>query len=338
MEDKDLLNEIAKSLKAVAGSKEPKGLSREEEVALFKTIATDDKARTEYAKTRAAAILELIPEQSTVRKIFKTEVLAGDAQSSYPISFDYTNLASYMPKFGGNVVRVVEGDELWVPTFGIQGGVRYSMDIAKQGRLDLATMSMNSLRDNIISLEERAGWSTIKGTLSGLNTNQTVYCSGTSENFHNFTKKAINKMITQMDIQRRVLTDVYASPRSIADVKEWSNNSIDFMTQREIFQNAGLPGSSQYSVNGGNIWGLNLWKVYNSSLVSDAQAYGFDTTRFGVMPIRQEFTTYEDPVAILEWQVGILGRELVGFGVTDSWAVVSAVLDSTHAGTACSTF
>lgn len=338
----ELLGEISRSLKAVASKQGQKPMSVAEQKQLFKSIAgvTDEakKARTAYAESRAAYLLELIPMQSTVRKIFKVEDLGVDAQPEYPISFDYTNLASFMPKFGGNVVRVVEGDILYVPTFGIEGAVRYSMDIAEQGRLDLGALSLSQLRDQIVLREEQAGWATIKGSFSGVNSNQTVYCSGTTENFHNFTKKAVNKMLTQMDINRRALTDIYASPRSIHDVKEWSNNQIDFTTQREMFLNGGLPGTQQFGVDGGRIWDINLTKVYNSNLVSDSEAWGFDGQKYGVMPIRKGLMTYEDPVAILQWQVGIMARELVGFGTLDSWSAVKASLDASHLGSACSTF
>lgn len=347
-EDQSILDDIAASLRQVASAKASakKEMGTDEQRELFKTIAHDAVARKQYAESRAQQIIPLIPEQSTVRSIFMPEVLTGDAQPEYPISFDYTNLASFMPKLGGNVVRVVEGDTLFIPTFGIEGAVRYSMDVAEQGRLDIGALSMQHLRDNIVSKEELAGWRTIKGTLSGLNTDQTVYCSGTEatvadpENFHNFTKKAVNKMLTQMDLQRRTLTDIYASPRSIHDVKEWSNNQIDFNTEREIFVNGGLAGNENSSrgVNGGTIWDTKLHKVYNSALVADNEAYGFDGQRFGKMPIRKELKTFEDPTAILQWQIGVLARELVGFGVTDSWAIVKASLDSTHTGSSCTAF
>jgi hypothetical protein len=334
-----VINEIAASLAKAFGSAGDSGskMSKAEQVELLKAVASSDENRRAYIKSRAEVLLPQIDVQSTVRKIFTPENLAPGAQSAYPISFDYTEVAAYMPKFGGNVVSVVEGDELFVPTFGIEGGIRYSIDIARDGRLDIANQSMNQLKNRILAKEEDAGWRTIRGALSGFYGKQTVYCSGntvdgvgTPENFHNFTKKAIVAMKVKMDEQRRELTDVFVSPRSLGDVLEWSQNSVDFMTAREIYQNGGFPAQQ--------IWGIKIHKVYDTNLVSDANAYGFDTRTFGKMPIRQALTTYEDPTAILDWQVGILGREIVGFGVTDSWAIVKAVLDSSRTGTSCSTF
>lgn len=320
-------------LKAMAGQETKKEeYTPEQKREMLKAIAADTaegaEARKQYIATRAEVLLPLIREQSTVRSIFTPEVLAPGAQSNYPVSFDYTEVASYLPKFGGAITTVTEGTEIFIPTFRLEAGIRYDMDIAEQGRLDIANQQLLMLKDKLIAKEEAAGWRAIKGTLSGSYSNQTVYCSGTSENFHSFSKKAINKMIVQMDVQRRLLTDLYVSPRSMGDIREWSNSTIDYLTQREIFQAGGLPG--------GKIWDVTLHKVYNSSLVSDAEAYGFDTRTYGKMPIKYEVRTVEDPTAILDWQVGVLARESVGFGVTDSYAIVKAVMDSTHTGTACS--
>lgn len=303
-------------------------LSREEQVELIKAVASDSDARKKYAASRAAVLLPQVAVQSTVRKIFRPESLAPGAQANYPVNFDYTEVASYLPKLGGVVTRITEGDEIYVPTFGIEAAARYAMDIAEQGRIDIAAGQMDLLKNRIVAKEEYAGWRLIKATLSGLNTAQTVYCSGSSENFHSFSKKALNKMYVQMDKQRRELNEVFVSPTSMGDIREWSNTTIDYLTQREIFQNAGLPGNG--------VWNINLNKVYDSTLVGDDSAWGFDTRTFGVMPIAKTLETYEDPTAILQWQVGVLARERVGFGVTDSWAVVKAVIDSTHVGSACS--
>lgn len=329
MEDQNIEGLVQALQKAFAsqGTKDSK-ISREEQTNLIKALASDNEARKQYAASRAEVLLPLLDVQSTARSIFKVEKLAAGAQANYPISFDYTEVASYLPKLGGNITRITEGDEIYIPTFGIEGGVRYSMDIAEQGRIDIATEQMNLLKNRIIAKEEYAAWRLIKATLSGVNTNQTVYCSGSTENFHSFTKKALNKMGVQMDKQRRTLTDVYVSPTSLGDIREWSNSSIDYLTQREIFQNGGLPGNQ--------IWNYQLHKVYDSNLVGDDSAWGFDTRTFGKMPVLKELQTYEDPVAILQWQIGVFARERVGFGITDSWAMVKAVMDSTHVSTSCS--
>lgn len=345
--NEEQIKTLAEALHKTFGSKAggEKELSLDEKREMLKAIASDDEAREAYIKSRAQVLLPLVPVQSTVRRIFATENLAPGAQATYPINFDYTEVGGWLPKLGGVFTQVVEGDEIIIPTFGIQAAVRWSMDIAKDGRVDIAENATAELGSRITAKEEFAGWATITGVFGSVNTDQTVYCSGqtgdgggTPENFQAFTKKAVALMLTQMDIQRRELTDIYASPRSIHEVKQWSSNQIDFTTEREIFQNGGLPGTEQFGPNGGVIWNINLNKVYDSNIVPDSEAWGFDSNKFGKMPIREELNTHEDPTAILNWQVGVLARERVGFGVTDSYAVVKAIMDATHTTVSCTTF
>lgn len=329
------INQITASLvKAFAGRTEEVGISKAEATAMFKATADDEASRKAFAQSRAEVLLPLVDHQSTVRQIFTQEVLGAGAQSNYPISFDYTEFAAYMPKFGGNIVQVVEGDEIFIPTFGIEAGGRWGIDAARDGRLDLAGQVLGQIKSKIVAKEEFAGWRTIKGALSGSYGKQVVYCSGNSvdgvgtpANFQSFSKSAIVKGMVQMDIQRRSANAAFLSPRSLGDVLQWSQDTIDFDTQRDIYVNGGLPG--------GQLWGIKFNKVYDSSLVSDSEAYLFDTRTFGKMPIKQNLATYDDPMAIYDWQHGVLAREVVGFGVTDSWAVVKLILDSTHLGSAC---
>lgn len=305
-------------------------MSEAEKRNLLMSIASSDDARKEYIRSRASVILPLIDVQSTVRSIFTPETLAPNAQSSYPISFDYTEVASYMPKFGGIATHVLEGDELYIPTWGIDAEVEWSMDIAEQGRVNIAENATNLLKNRIIAKEERAGWQTIKTTLTGIagvngfNSSQVVYCSGGVQAYNYFSKKAVNDMSVQMDLQRRHLSDLYVSPRSYGDIRGWQQNSIDYLTQREIFVNGGLPD--------GRIYDIQLHKVYDNQIIADDEAYGFDVRTYGKMPIKKELITVENPVSILQWRVGIMAREIVGFGVTDSWAVVKGKMLSAHIG------
>ena len=312
---------LAKSLASVGSAGEEK-VSIEEQRKLLRSIATDAGARKAYAESRASVILPTIPYQSTVRTIFKMEDLAPGAQSSYPVNFDYTELASYMPKMGGIATHILEGTEIFIPTFGIEAAVRYPMDIAEQGRLDIAEGATQELKSRIIAKEEAAGWGLITGTMASVNSNQTVYASGSTA-YQYFSKAAVNQMVVQMDIQRRALTDIFASPVSVGDIRNWTQLQVDFLTQREIFQAGGLPG--------GQIWNVGIHKVYDSKLVGNTDAWGFDVRTFGKMPIRKSLTTYEDPLAITNWEIGLMARELVGFGVADSYAFIDLKMQATHA-------
>jgi len=59
--------------------------------------------------------------------------------------------------------------------------------------------------------------------------------------------------------------------------------------------------------------------------VVDNTAYAFTQKEgffYGVMPIREELNTINNPMSIMEWKQGVMGRERVGFGVIDSLGLV----------------
>ena len=48
--------------------------------------------------------------------------------------------------------------------------------------------------------------------------------------------------------------------------------------------------------------------------------------RFGIMPIREELQTYDDPIAVRELNIDIIAWEEVGFAAVDPRAVVELSL------------
>ena len=137
-------------------------LTFEDKVAMFKAIAYDPKARSEYAQSRAEVILPLLDEQSTIRAIFNPEILPPGSEARYDIPFDDVNCAWIMPQIGGIPQIQVEGTEIYVTTFGLDAAVQWQMDVAKQGRFQVGQRATQLLKNKIIEQEELAGWSLIK--------------------------------------------------------------------------------------------------------------------------------------------------------------------------------
>jgi hypothetical protein len=61
----------------------------------------------------------------------------------------------------------------------------------------------------------------------------------------------------------------------------------------------------------------------------ETQIWGFDTTVNDslVMPIRQEFTVFDDPTLLRKQQMGIFGWEEIGFAVLDGRMLSMGVVD-----------
>ena len=320
-----------------------------QKVALFRQTATDPKIRAEYAESRANVIVPELAVQSTVRYIFRPEQLAGDATPVYDIPFEDVETTYVMPNIGGVPMIQVEGDQISVGTFGLDGGVEYQQDMARDGRFQVGTLATIMLKNRFIAQEELAGWNLIKLHAAALPDTQKLQARdqsgnaavnpGTPTSTGSMSIFTLNDLITlgdEIGVGGRRVTDIYVSPRRFGDLR----NTIGvggFILPDSLKEQMFGVGQSQPSNMDPNVFttptggtaipGLNIriHKVYNKLLVDDNTGYAFtqkDGFTYGVMPIREQLRTMDNPIAMLEWKVGILGRERLGFGVLDSLGLI----------------
>jgi hypothetical protein len=288
---------------------EQKELTFDEKVQLFKAIAASPKARAEYAKSRAEVLMPLIDAQSTIRSIFRPEVLPAGAEARYDIPFDDIDCAWTMPNIGSIPQIQLEGSEVYVGTFGLEAAVQWQMSIAKQGRFQVGERATQLLKNKVIEQEELAGWSLIKAHAAVLSDTQKVSDS-------KLDVGAFNALVTKGDILRRQITDLYVSPARYGNLREWVENTAYSNNMKDkAFGTGGIS----------NVWDVNIHKVYNTNLVANNKGYAFgqrDGFTYGVMPIRENLETYENPIAIMEWKIGIMAREVLGFAVLDDKGLI----------------
>lgn len=313
-------------------------MSFEQRVAMFRATASDGQARAEFAASRATVINPLLNEQSTVRFIFYPEKLAPGATPTFDIPFEDVEVCWVMPNIGGIPTVQVEGAELHVDTFGLDGGVEYQLDIAKDGRFQVAQLATQLLKNRFIRQEEMAGWSLIKNHASQLpgtaatdsvqrlvaykddGTKGTPKTDGTAGTGR-MNIYTLNDLITLADcigIGGRVVRDIYLSPRRFGDLRNQVTMEALPFSMRERLYGIGEDAKAADSE-------IRIHKVWNRNLVGDDRGYAFtqkDGFRYGVMPIREELNTRDNPIAILEWKIGIIGRERVGFGVLDDKGLI----------------
>lgn len=289
-------------------------LTFQEKVEMFKAIASDPQARAEYAQSRAEVILPILDEQSTIRSIFQPEMLPPGAEARYDIPFDDVNCAWIMPQIGGIPQIQVEGSEVYVTTFGLDAAVQWQMDVARQGRFQVGQRATKLLSNKIIEQEELAGWSLIKAHAAVLPPEQQV--SATALDVDCF-----NEIVTKGDILRRKVTDIYVSPKRFSDMRKWvTATDLSSNLRDKAFAAAGLM----------EVWGVRIHEVYNSKLVADNKGYAFgqrDGYTYGVMPIRETLQTFDNPIAIMEWKIGIMARENIGFAVLDEKGLIEVTFE-----------
>jgi hypothetical protein len=213
----------------------------------------------------------------------------------------------------------VEGAEMHVDTFGLDGGVEYQQDIARDGRFGVAQLATKLLANKFLRQEELAGWNLIKAheaTLTG--TNQRII-GRDANNLTVGTKllniNTINEVLTTADglgIGGRKVTDIFVSPRRFGDLRsQLSILALPEALRTQIWNNGQINDT---------VANIRFHRVYDSALVSDNKAYcmtqkeGFT---YGVMPIRENLRTVDNVFSPMEWKIGILGRIRLGLAILD---------------------
>jgi hypothetical protein len=269
----------------------------------FKATASNEEMRVALAASLSVPVLKAIAPQSSVRDIFAVDEIPAGALAEYPIDMDDIETAVVMPRLGAVPQNIVVGDSLIVPTFEVANSVEWKLSFVRDGRYNVVERALEKLAESFVRFEEKAGWDTIRGAIDGTNTLTSAETT--------LSKKHFNDMITEMTAVGYTPDVIYVSPRRAKDIRDWTNTTIDPVTQREIFQAGGLS----------SIWNVQLKELRS---LADTEVYMFDTSRFGVMPIRTKLTTYDDPTAIRRLRAGVLAWEEIGFAVIDKKAVLKS--------------
>lgn len=305
---------------------------------MFRAIATNPQARAEFAASRANVINPLLNFQSTVRYIFTPEDI-GAGSPVYDIPFEDVECTYTMPNIGAIPTVQVEGKQISVGTFGLDGGVEYQMDVATDGRFRVAELSTQLLASRFLRQEENAGWNLIKLHAAALPANQKiqaytdagVVAAPGSGKLNLPTLNAVITAADQLGIGGRRIADVYVSPARFGDLRTVVSQGllVPDELKMQIFGNTAQRGQGQGPASVGPMIVPNLdiriHRVYNKDLVTDAKGYGFTQLEgwsYGVMPIREAVKTRDNPFAVLEWKIGTIGRERLGFGVLDDKGLI----------------
>src|SRR3989304_268110 len=248
-------------------------------------LSLDEKK--EIAAALSVPILQLVRDQSLARQLFAVEPLAPGAQAAYPIADDFDAPIFVLPALGyvpQNYIEAV-GEEVYVPIFKIGTSFDWSLDFARDGRIDIAERAMRNAARAVVDYEEESAWRVLvpasttafagKGLLGPRPAPIVEIDSGPAAGF--LSKELINQMMVRMKRNKRTLTDLYVSPEDMADIREWSESEVDPVTRREIFQAAGRRG----------IFGVALHEVHQLGMtgkynINDAtSAFGIFRTSGG---------------------------------------------------------
>lgn len=307
-----------------SGAKEP--ISREEKSKRVKELVTSAEARKAFAETRAGLILPILDRNGTARKVLQPVDVADGAQIVFDISFEEIECAWVSPSVSSYPTRFLEADELYVPVFVIKAGVEFGRDMAKDGRFDVASEATRLLGNRVIFNEDLSAWNLVTNVVAdasfpaansieiGTAGNGTVTTS-TGEGF--FSKDLINDMLTQSEVQRYAIDNIFVTPKGYGDIRDWMPDNIAQSTQEKIFNAAGLD----------SVYGVAINKMDSTEFFSDRRAYGVRTDTFGKFAQKESLETFENPLSMMTDKIGVLGRERIGLAAIQAKGLISATID-----------
>lgn len=277
------------------------------------TTPEAEDLRRDFAQTRGELLLPVLRQQSLIRQIF-TESFTNGQQIPFPIRSKRIRAAWFMASISGVPQRTGEADEIVFPTFYIKGGVRWYLDYAKAGNYELIEGLENDQMDEIAYKENLAGWTLIKAAEAS---GDMLVISKLATDGDRFSVNVMIEIITQQEEQpdRRKITDIYLSPRRYNEMLKWAQLNVEELddgTRREIFT-----GGPERISNILRSWNVAFHKCFDPEFVNDTKCYCFDGTRFGHMPVDKRWETVHDDQAKMTWEDGWIGREQLGFGITD---------------------
>ena len=187
------------------------------------------------------------------------------------------------------------------------------------------------------------GWHTLLA--AGTDRNIVVFDSDANSN--QFTKRLVSLMKTVMrrnaggnsaSNNRGILTDLYVSPESMEDIRNWGIDQVDEITRREIYTAADGTLNRVFGVNLHDLDELGVGQEYqlfysnvlNGTLPSGKSeiVVGLDQRKGDsfIMPVREEVQIFEDETLHRQKRAGFYGWAELGFAVLDNRRVLLGAL------------
>ena len=310
-------------------------------------------ATHEFAKALELPLRQALLSGNILDGIFEPIKLAQSATPEFPLDFlapgtEKDFVAYTIPNHGYIPERHVEGDYVMVPTYDIGASIDWLLKYARDARWDVVGRAMEVLEGQFVKKMNDDGWHTIMA--AGVDRNIVVYDSDASAG--QFTKRLVSLMKTVMrrngggnsaSNNRGILTDLYVSPESMEDIRNWGLDLVDDVTRREIYTAADGAINRIFGVNLHDIDELGVGQEYQlfytdtlSGTLPDNGAaddkvevvVGLDLRKSDsfIMPVREEVQIFEDDTLHRSKRAGFYGWAEQGFAVLDNRRVLIGAL------------
>lgn len=310
----------------------------EESRKLLQATAQNNDEGYEYRKAFAQTL-----EQAWRRGVLEPELLDGiytkmivqhGSEIKLPLDFYGASQegqfkAFVVPREGRIQERIIEGDEIRVPTYKIANSVSWDLDYARDGNWNIIARAIEVFVNGFTQKLNDDGWHTI------------LYCAAQNSVFNDadatsgvFTKKLITEL--QTGIKRLTggrggrVTDLYISPEAMADIRNFSYTTVDDVTLRNLLitPENGVPSFFGVRIHELEELGVGQeYQTYLTGTVGASMAAGDaefvvalnlkDRDSF-IMPVREDMQMWDDPELHRSMRAGVYGWMEVGFAALDT--------------------
>lgn len=301
-------------------------------------------AQAELAKALELPLRKGIMNGDILGDIFEPITLAQSATPEFPLDFlapgtEKDFVAYTLPNHGRLPERHVEGDYVMVPTYDIGAAIDWLLKYARDARWDIVGRAMEVMRQQFTKKLNDDGWHTILAAAVDRN----IVVLDSDANVGQFTKRFVSLMKTVMrrngggnstSMNRGILTDLFISPESLEDIRNWGVDQVDETTRREIFVAEDGKINRVFSVNLHDLDELGEGQEYQLYYTSELSgtlpgskveiAVGLDLRKSDsfVMPIREQVQIFEDDTMHRQKRAGLYGWAEQGFAILDNRRVI----------------
>lgn len=316
----------------------------EKEMNMLKCTASKNEVESKEHRVALAAVLEQawkagVLEPDLLGTIFTRHDLPGGVDAKFPIDF-YTSSneglynAFVVPKEGAIPDRIIEGDEIRVPTYKVANAISWSLDYARDARWDIISRAIEVFTNGFVRKMNDDGWHVI---LKAASENSQSTVTDQTATAGTFTKKLLLNMKTAIKrstgARNAVLTDLYMSPEAMADILNFDNDTVGGIYLKDLLNvgEGGIP--SLYGVRLHEMQEFGVNQEFNDYLddtlaltlptiggdPGEEWVVGLDLLHRDqfVMPVRQNMEMFDDPTLHRSGKAGIYGWLEVGFASLD---------------------
>ncbi len=321
-----------KQLLALAGNMNPK---------------VAEPAMVEVAKALTLPLRQGLLAGDIVSDIFGSVEFTPGVPTEFPLDFlapgtqkDYN--AYVIPKHGRIPEKNVEGDYVMVPTYYIGNSIDWLLKYSQFARWDIVSRAMQVFEAGFVKKSNDDGFHTL--LTAALDRNIMVFDSDAGSG--QFTKRLISLSKTIMrrngggnsaTPNRSKLTDLYLSPESVEDMRNWGVDIVDEFTRREIFTADDGSFMRIFNVNLHDLDELGEGQEYQnfltSTLAGSLQSNDLELLVGLDMVHNDSFVapTYQPGIEVFDdYQLhrqqrhGIYGWQSKGYGILDNRRVLLA--------------